>query len=101
MGKGQVITKSEIIKNNLSRYLNIDESSINISKPMYDFLGFRVDVEIKFEIPGQKLRTFQLEIYSFSINQISEEEFKFENQCYSYNDLTPFLKKVSDEIQNL
>jgi hypothetical protein len=68
----QLLSEIEFIKNNLSRYLNIDKSSIIISEPIHNSSGFKVEIEISYKIPGNKLRTFNLETYSFSINQICE-----------------------------
>ena len=93
--------KLRIIKSSLAEYLDIDKSFITISEPFHEAIGFKVEIEIKFEIPGENLRTFSLIVYTFSVNEINEEGFIYENQYYSFNHMNSFVKNISVEIEKM
>ena len=101
MESEQLLSEIEIVKNDLPRYLNIDKSSIIISEPIHNSSGFKVEIVISYKIRGNKLRIFNLETYSFSINQICEEGFMFENRYYGYSNIGQFSEEISTEIQNI
>jgi len=101
MEEEHINKKLEIIKKSLAGYFNIRSSLITFSKLYYKAKGFCVEIEINLEISQNNLRTFRVITYMSSISEVSKEGFKYEKQYYTFEQMNPFLQKISHEIETM
>jgi len=93
--------KVSFLKQRLAGYFEIDESFVDISAAGSDQENKIYRCELKLETMENSLKTFHLSVYTFYLDAIDGNGFKYEDRYYPYDDLTVFLKKLTAQVDQL
>ncbi len=88
------------LKQSLALFFDIDESFVDISAVRSDEEDENIyKCELKIETSLNSLRKFHLSVYTFYIHSEDEDGFIYEDQYYKFDDIHPFLEKLSLQIR--